>query len=109
MSRKLWAGLLGGVVCTSAVVFAMAATELPRVFISIDQNIDQATLHTYHHTDQGTRIMPAAFLQALEMADGSSKVMNPDNLRKWGFLVDNIAADALNPYGWPLGFTVSDP
>jgi mono/diheme cytochrome c family protein len=74
----------------------------------IDQNLDQATLHRYHHTDQGTVLMPAAWLAALEKADGSGKFMDSDNMRNAGFIVDNTV-DASNPYGWPIGFTVSTP
>jgi mono/diheme cytochrome c family protein len=91
--------------CAAATVVA----EVPRVFVSIDQKVDQATLTRYHHTDQGTRIMPAAFLEALVMADGSGKLMETERLRGWGFLVDDLPRSNLNPYRWPLGFTVSDP
>ncbi len=93
----------------SAAAVGTAASGTSGGPLAIDQQVDQATLREYHHTDQGTRIMPAAFLQALKTADGSSRLMSADNLRKWGFLVDGVTADALNPYGWPVGFTVSDP
>jgi hypothetical protein len=82
---------------------------MPTRFIAIDQKVDRATLAKYHHTDQGTRLLPAAWLAAVEKPDGSGKVMNPDDLRRFGFLVDNSPSGASNPYSWPLGFTVSDP
>ncbi|MEO8668370.1 MAG: di-heme-cytochrome C peroxidase [Bauldia sp.] len=77
--------------------------------VAIDQNVDAATLTRYHHTDQGTRLLPAAWLAAIEKPDGSGKVMDPDDLRQYGFIVDGIEKSAANPFGWPLGFTVSDP
>ena len=80
----------------------------PRAAVAIDQQVDPATLRQYHYTDQGTRIMPAAFLAALKTADGG-KLMSTENLRTWGFLYDDGPADVRNPYGWPVGFTVSDP
>lgn len=77
--------------------------------VTLDQNIDQAALQRYHHTDQGTRLLPAAWLAAVVKADGSGKYMTDANLRQFGFLIENGPADAANPFGWPVGFTVSDP
>jgi hypothetical protein len=107
MSRTLQSFLIGATALTAATV-AFAAGDAPTKFITIDQNIDQATLQRYHFTDQGTRLIPAAWLDALEDANGK-RVMDPEVLRRLGFLVDNMKKDASNPYGWPLGFTVSDP
>jgi hypothetical protein len=109
MTAVLKAGLVGGAALIAASFVAIAATDRPTKFVVIDQNVDQATLERYHYTDQGTRLLPAAWLAAVEKPDGSGKVMNPDDLRKYGFLVDNIPAGRSNPYGWPLGWTVSDP
>jgi hypothetical protein len=38
-----------------------------------------------------------------------SKFMNPDNLRRSGFIVENVITDEQNPYGWPVGVSISDP
>lgn len=108
MKKGLQAVVLGAVVCAGGILIAFAS-ESPRTLVSIDQKVDQSTLSVYHHTDQGTRIMPAAFLEALQNADGSGKLMSADNFAKWGFLTQGVTASGLNPYGWPLGFTVSDP
>lgn len=108
MTRWVQAVLVIAVAATSLAIVDWAA-EPASAPVSIDQSVDRATLARYHHTDQGTRIMPAAFLQALKTADGGSRVMSPENLHKWGFLDNNEGANALNPYGWPVGFTVSDP
>ena len=107
MSRTLQFILLGGMVFTAAAV-AFAASDTPTKFVALDQNIDQATLQHYHFMDQGNRLIPAAWLDALVDANGK-RVMDPEVLHRLGFLVDNVKADASNPYGWPIGFTVSDP
>jgi hypothetical protein len=109
MTRLVAVSLLAGgsVAALTAISFAAAPQQPSLKFI--EQGIDQATLERYHHTDQGTRIMPAAFLQALRTADGKSRLMSAQNMRNWGFIVDGEKVSPLNPYGWPLGFTVSDP
>lgn len=109
MSKALKIGLVGGVGVIAATFVALAASDTPTKFVVIDQNVGPATLSRYHHTDQGTRLLPAAWLAAVEKPDGSGKVMNTDDLRKFGFLVDNVVTGPSNPYGWPLGWTVSDP
>ncbi len=108
MSKGWQSVLIAGTALTVAAG-AFAEADTPTKFVAIDQNIDPATLTRYHHTDQGTRLFPAAWLAAIEKADGSAKFMNAENLRRLGFLVDNVVVDKMNPFGWPLGFTVSDP
>lgn len=96
---------------TACLPLAIAAARTPdtaRAATNADQGIDPATLARYHHTDQGTRLIPAAWLQALKTADGSTRVMDSANTAKFGFLPDEIRSK-LNPYGWPIGFTISDP
>jgi hypothetical protein len=55
-------------------------------FVKIDQGVDQETLDKFHHTDQGIRMTPAAWLAAIERADGGGKFMSSDNLRRLGLL-----------------------
>jgi hypothetical protein len=107
MNRILRTVLIAAAAAASLGIVACATK--PQAAVAGDEKVDPALLHKYHYTDQGTRIMPAAFLAALKTADGSGKVMSSENLRKWGFLYDDGPPDALNPYGWPVGFTVSDP
>ena len=94
---------------TFPVINTVFAQDVPTKSVVIDQGVDRATLHRYNHTDQGTRIMPAAWLVALETVDGSGKLMATDNLRRLGFIVDGVITDERNPYSWPVGMTVSDP
>ena len=61
--------------------FVLAQTDDPGRKVTIDQKVDQATLSRYHHTDQGTRLIPAAWLAAVQKADGSGPVTSATNLR----------------------------
>jgi hypothetical protein len=91
------------------LVIVSAALSLGAETVTLDQHVDQTALKRYHHTDQGTRLVPAAWLAAVKKADGGLKFMNKPDLRRLGFLVDNVTAGDRNPFGWPIGFTVSDP
>jgi hypothetical protein len=93
----------------AGTTFAIAAHFSVRAEEPV-QGIAPEVLARYHHTDQGTRLMPAAWLAALEKPDGSGKVMNRTDLETFGFLFDSGVPDQVsNPYGWPIGWTVSDP
>lgn len=107
--RTLQIVVVSTIACAAGAAVASNAQELASRSVAIDQNVDLATLQKYHHTDQGTRLLPAAFLEALQSADGGGKLMSAPNFRKWGFIVDGAKREASNPYGWPIGFTVSDP
>ncbi|MDG4874099.1 di-heme-cytochrome C peroxidase [Mesorhizobium sp. WSM4935] len=107
MKRRLQCLLIAAATLSaSSITFALSDT--PARSVSLDQNIDQATLHRFYFTDQGTRLIPAAWLDALKDADGD-RIMDPEALSALGFLYDGVKDDAKNPYGWPIGFTVSDP
>jgi hypothetical protein len=107
MSGTLRSSLVGAMALTATTV-AFAASDTRTKFVTVDQNIDQATLHRYHFTDQGTRLIPAAWLDALVDANGK-RVMDRESLSQLGFLFEDVKDEARNPYGWPIGFTVSDP
>ena len=108
--RSVWRSvLIVGALLTGAPVIGVAEAGSPLQYVKIDQNLDQGTVNKFHYIYQGTQIAPAAWLAALEKADGSGKFMSSDNLRRLGFLVDNVVADKMNPYGWPIGLAVSDP
>ena len=86
-----------------------AAAASPTLAEEAVQGVARSVLDRYHHTDQGTRLLPAAWLAALEKPDGSGKVMNRTDLEAYGFLYADDPAGPANPYGWPIGWTVSDP
>lgn len=106
MSKGLTIALLAGAACVSGI--ALAVSRGPSAPLMLDQGIDAATLRLYHHTDQGTRLIPAAWMQALRMPDGS-RLMDRANTERFGFISSDHGPNALNPYGWPIGWTVSDP
>lgn len=51
----------------------------------------------------GSRLIPTAWLKALEQADAQQPFMSAENLDALGFLVQT--ATPLNPQGFPVGFT----
>lgn len=104
LGRRLAGGTLVWVLATSLAAAAPGVQHL-----AIDQKLDAATLQRYHHTDQGTRLVPAAWLAAVDQADGSGKFMAAAHLQQMGFITQPVVVNALNPYGWPIGFTVSNP
>ncbi len=107
MNGRLQSLLVGASALTAATV-GFALSDTPTKSVALDQNIDQTTLHRYHFTDQGTRLIPAAWLDALQDANGK-RVMDPEVLSGLGFLYDGVKDNDRNPYAWPIGFTVSDP
>lgn len=109
MSNALKSISMAGLLLASTVVGVAVAQDAPTKSTTLDQGVDQSSLHRYNYSDQGTRLYPAAWLIALETVDGSGKFMATDNLRRLGFIVDGVITDERNPYGWPVGVTISDP
>jgi len=70
----------------------------------LEQGWTQEQREFFRYASQGTFIMPAPILEALEQDDGS-RCMSPDNLRRFGLAFDGANAPG-NPYGWPIGFIV---
>jgi hypothetical protein len=62
----------------------------------------------FHHTPQGTRLLPAAWFRALEQPCfspfGCDKFADPAYLSRFGFL-ESEKTD-LNPDAWPIGFAL---
>jgi hypothetical protein len=87
------AGLRGG-----DSVVAPDSAELLR------QGWDAAREQTFYHTPQGTVIMPAAWLAALQSPDGEP-FMSGEHMRRLGFIADEKSA--ANPYAWPIGFAIN--
>ncbi len=71
----------------------------------VDQGWNQQQRELYYYTSQGTFIMPAALLEALE-SDSGRRFMDPANLSRFGFIFETNGNSAKNPYGWPIGFAV---
>ena len=59
---------------------------------------------TFHHRTQGVNILPLAWLQALETADGSGPFAAAEHLRRFGFI-----PDPQDPQGLPVGLAIQGP
>lgn len=66
----------------------------------------RADAERLHHLSQGTRILPTAWLQALEQGFVASEpLLAPDNMRRLGFIVDDPApAGGSRALPMPVGF-----
>ena len=73
--------------------------------ITLDQGWTQAEAMQFHYTPQGTRTMPAAWLRALRLPNGTP-IMSSANLKWLGFQDTHAKPSNLNPYGWPIGVAV---
>jgi len=88
---------------TIAFIHDARAADTPAP-IRLDQGWGTAQEHTFYYLTQGTVLMPASWLLALQAPDGNP-FASSDHLRRLGFIYDdNPSAD--NPHGWPIGFAV---
>ena len=97
-------------------LFVNACVSLPdsqpvdRV-VHLDQNWkDPSTANYFHHTSQGTRILPRDWFMALEQPELSffgdpSMFHETEYLSRFGFIPDTEKTP-YNPDGLPLGFAV---
>jgi mono/diheme cytochrome c family protein len=80
----------------------------PADIVQLDQNWTAEQRHLFHHTAQGTRLLPADWFKALEQPCfsplGCGLFADSDYLSRFGFIPSH--ADALNPDGLPVGFAV---
>ena len=82
--------------------------DRPPEVVMLDQNWTDAQRQQFHHTPQGTRLIPADWFKALEQPCfspfGCGKFADPAYLSRFGFIPSR--ADALNPDGLPVGFAI---
>jgi len=82
--------------------------DRPPEIVRLDQNWTDAQRQQFHHTPQGTRLIPADWFKALEQPCfspfGCGKFADPAYLSRFGFIPS--PADALNPDGLPIGFAM---
>lgn len=97
------------VTCLLSIVFALLANpavgtadELPPVYADQSSNWDNAARADFYTHDQGSRMIPLAWLQALKQANGQPFL--GDHLARYGYL-----PNAANSDGLPVGFTTSGP
>jgi hypothetical protein len=90
--------------------FRVVLPELdrPPEVVKLDQNWSDAQRQQFHHTPQGTRLVPADWFRALEQPCfspfGCGKFADPAYLSRFGFIPSQ--ADPLNPDGLPIGFAL---
>ena len=82
--------------------------DRPPEVVKLDQNWTEAQRQQFHHTPQGTRLVPADWFRALEQPCfspfGCGKFADPAYLGRFGFIPSR--ADELNPDGLPVGFAI---
>jgi mono/diheme cytochrome c family protein len=74
----------------------------------LDQGWSAADRDLYHHTSQGTEIMPAAWLASLRTGIfGGPRLVDPESLEPFRFITVAASRDpAVNRYGFPVGIAV---
>lgn len=90
-------------IATTTALFALDSRRTKPV-VTLDQGWDAIERQFYCYTSQGTFLMPAAWLEALEAPDGN-RFMSAGHLEHFGIIFD-AASSPKNPYGWPIGFSI---
>ena len=75
-----------------------------RSSIRLQQGWNDKQEQIFYHTPQGTVILPASWLAALQSPDGQP-FMDPAHMRRLGFIADDRSTT--NPYAWPIGFAIN--
>ncbi len=73
----------------------------------LDQGWSPERRSEFYYTPQGSRLLPYAWMLALEEPENDQPFLNPSHLERLGYLTDGVPS-ALNPDGLPIGF-VKDP
>ena len=83
--------------------------QRPAELVKLDQNWTDAQRKRFHHTPQGTRLIPAAWFKALEQPClspfGCDLFSAPAYLDRFGF-IPSEADPEMNPDGLPIGFAI---
>ena len=82
--------------------------QRPPEIVRLDQHWTDEQRHEFHHTPQGTRLLPADWFMALEQpcfSPGECGLFSDSAyLSRFGFIPSRT--DTLNPNGLPIGFAV---
>lgn len=98
MRRKLW------ITTGAAVAAACAALDGGHEVATLDQGWSDALRGQFHHTPQGSPIMPYDWFMALDAPDGG-RFAASGHLTRYGLLPASGPSD-LNPDALPIGLTV---
>ena len=81
----------------------------PPEMVRLDQNWTEAQRKLFHHTPQGTRLVPYEWFKALEQPClspfGCGLFTDPAYLDRFGF-IPSPADPEMNPDGFPVGFAI---
>ena len=117
--KKVYVVLLGAVVVAAVaapfvknrlddVRVVLPTFERPANVVMLDQNWTNEQRDQFHHTPQGTRLLPADWFMALEQPClspfGCGRFSDPAYLSRFGFIPS--ATSELNPHGLPIGFAI---
>ena len=84
------------------------AYQRPAEVMTVDQRWTDQQRQQFHHTPQGTRLLPADWFRALEQPCfspfGCDLFADPAYLSRFGFIPSH--KDDLNPDGLPIGFAI---
>lgn len=112
MARKFLPAVMVIFLFVNACVSLPDSQPVDRV-VHLDQNWQDPSIANYfHHTSQGTRILPRDWFMALEQPELSffgdpSMFHETEYLSRFGFIPDTEKTP-YNPDGLPLGFAVDD-
>jgi hypothetical protein len=73
----------------------------------LDQGWDADERKRFYHHDQGSRLIEFSLFRNLELADSKKLISDGQNIERYQYLLD-VKHPEHNPYGLPVGFTVSD-
>jgi hypothetical protein len=98
------ATLSGAALCAATVTSSVPvrAADSNPVFVDQGTNWTPTTRADFYTQDQGSRIMPLSWLEALKQSNGSPFLA--DSLGRYGYL-----PNPANSNGLPVGFTASGP
>ena len=117
--KKTYIALIAGVMVATAGLPSLRSKldeyrvvvpeyQRPGALVTLDQNWTDEQRQQFHHTPQGTRLLPAAWFRALEQPCfsplGCGMFADSTYLSGFGFIPSH--ADALNPDGLPVGFAI---
>lgn len=72
----------------------------------LDQGWNAGTREHFYYITQGTVIMPASWLAAMDAPDGQP-LMSQRRMQRLGFVYDDASSPA-GPYHWPIGFAIDN-
>ena len=104
---RFWTAAAALIAISSLAAFVASATPTFKPSLVLDQGWNKAQRHLYYYTSQGIHLLPAAWLEALEVPGPKvGRFMAPEHLRPMGLIYANTADPQDNPYNWPIGFAI---